>query len=147
MPAAPRHNDDADQVQLVNDRDAIERLQKRVAEAMERHGYAKAAVFAVRLASHEAISNAFHHGHKGLPPSTPALVKYSVTDQRVTISVRDQGPGFKPDAVPDPTLDENLEQTSGRGLMLMRAYMTEVEYHDDGRRLDMVLEKNAPRSK
>ena len=145
MPATPRHNDDADQVRLVNDRDAIERLQRRIAEAMERHGYAKAAIFAVRLASHEAISNAFHHGHKGLPPSTPATVDFAVDDARVTISVRDQGPGFRPDSVPDPTLDENLEQTSGRGLMLMRAYMTEVEYRDGGRRLDMVLVKNAPR--
>lgn len=145
---SPKRSDpDAGSVSLHNEREEIERLQKSVADAMERHGYPKAAVFAVRLASHEAITNAFHHGHKNLPPTTPITLAYRVADDRVELSVRDQGPGFDPASVPDPTLDENLEQTSGRGLMLIRAYMSTVRYTDGGRRLEMVFEKaraNAP---
>ena len=51
------------------------------------------------------------------------------------------GPGFKPDTIPDPTLDENLEIPSGRGLMLIRAYMTSVEFNEPGNRLTMVYRK------
>ncbi|MCL4211472.1 MAG: ATP-binding protein [Phycisphaerales bacterium] len=47
----------------------------------------------------------------------------------------DEGSGFVPDAVPDPTLDENIVIPSGRGLMLMRAYMSEVCYNDRGNRV------------
>jgi serine/threonine-protein kinase RsbW len=51
--------------------------------------------------------------------------------------VEDRGPGFDPSGVPDPTLDENLELPSGRGLMLIRAYMTRVAFSPTGNRVSM----------
>ena len=56
----------------------------------------------------------------------------------VRISVEDQGPGFDHGTIPDPTLDENLEVPSGRGLMLIKAYMTEVRHNPAGNRLEMI---------
>ena len=53
----------------------------------------------------------------------------------------DKGPGFKPEAVPDPTLDENLTIPTGRGLLLMRAYMAKVEYVGRGNRVEMVYQR------
>ena len=47
-------------------------------------------------------------------------------------------------SVPDPTLDENIEIPSGRGIMLMRAYMSEISYKDPGNRVIMVFERRDP---
>jgi len=128
---------------FVNEAAPIEAVQTDIMNAMERHGYSKAARFAVRLAVQEAIANAFHHGHEKLPPTTPIDLKYKVDSAAVAISVTDKGPGFVPSAVPDPTLDENLEVPSGRGLMLIRAYMSHVSHNDRGNVVEMVFKKPA----
>lgn len=128
-------------VSLVNDRDQITALQDLVVELAEDLGYAGGALFALRLAMEEAVVNAFKHGHQTLPPTTPIEVGYDLSPERIRITVQDQGPGFTPDAVPDPTLDENLETPGGRGLVLMRAYMTRVRHNDAGNRVEMELHR------
>ncbi|MCW5776759.1 MAG: ATP-binding protein [Phycisphaeraceae bacterium] len=130
-------------IELVNDRDAIDAVEDRIVELAEHAGFSKSARFALRLALEEAIINAFKHGHSGLPPDTTITVDYEVGPSRIFVAVEDQGPGFVPDAVPDPTLDENLELPSGRGLVLIRAYMTSVTYNERGNRVELVLERKA----
>ncbi|MCP4378860.1 MAG: ATP-binding protein, partial [bacterium] len=100
-------------------------------------GYAEATVFAVRLAVEEALNNAIRHGN-AMDPDKTAELSYEVTDEFIDIRVRDEGPGFSFKDVPDPTLDENLDKPTGRGLMLMRAYMDTVEYNDKGNELHLV---------
>lgn len=128
---------DSGRLSLVQERAAVEHAERTILDALARHGYPKASLFAVRLSLEEAISNAFHHGHAGLPPDLPISLEFDVAHDRVTISVQDQGPGFDPAAVPDPTLDENLENPTGRGLMLIRAYMSDVRFNPRGNRLTM----------
>lgn len=125
----------------LRDRADLDRVWSVIGGALERLGYTRAAVFAVRLALEEAVSNAFHHGHRALPPGTPVRLDYAVYKDRVEVAVEDRGPGFSPDAVPDPTLDQNLENPSGRGIMLMRAYMTRVEYSGRGNRVSMLFNR------
>jgi serine/threonine-protein kinase RsbW len=72
-------------------------------------------------------------------------VQYRVGDKDLEVVIEDQGPGFDPGSVPDPTLDENLENPSGRGMTLMRAYMTEVRYEGRGNRLRMRYKRPAPK--
>lgn len=127
---------------LVNNRSQIHSAESMLLEAIDRFGYAKAARFAIRLAFEEAVTNAFKHGHKGLPPTTPIQVELIVNDQSVQISIEDQGPGFNPSDVPDPTLDENLEVPTGRGLMLIRAYMSDITFNDAGNRVTMTFERD-----
>jgi serine/threonine-protein kinase RsbW len=57
------------------------------------------------------------------------------------ISVEDQGEGFDPENLPDPTDEDRLELPSGRGVLLIRAYMSEVEYNDRGNRLTMTYRR------
>lgn len=140
---APAPSPDEGGSSFVNEAAPIEAVQTGIMTAMERHGYAKAARFAVRLAVQEAIANAFHHGHEKLPTTLPIDIAFKVDSQRVIITVTDQGPGFAPSTVPDPTLDENLEVPSGRGLMLIRAYMTHVRHNDRGNVVEMVFQKPA----
>lgn len=126
-----------------NARSEIDAAEERLLALMERHGYGDAARFAVRLAFEEAVVNAFRHGHKGLPPETPAQVALKVGPVEAVIAVTDQGPGFVPEVVPDCTLDENLEKTSGRGLMLIRSFMTSVDHEMGGRRVVMRFRRDA----
>ncbi len=121
----------------------VQQAESVIVKSLEDLHYPKASIFAVRLALHEAIANAFRHGHRDLPATTPVLVEVDCSPSRVEIVVADQGPGFDPDSVPDPTSEENLERASGRGLLLIRSYMAEVEYTPPGNRLRMVYARPA----
>lgn len=138
---AGRPTPDEGTLTVQHDRDQVRGAQSAIMAAVERHHFPKASVFAISLSLEEAIANAFHHGHKNLPPSAAVTVRYQITDDRVFLSVEDQGPGFKVEEVPDPTLDENIERTSGRGIMLIRAYMSSVAYNGRGNRLDMTYQR------
>jgi serine/threonine-protein kinase RsbW len=106
-------------------------------------GYDEDATFAIKLALEEAMTNAVRHGN-GNDPTKRITVRYAVTPERVVICVRDEGPGFRPECVPDPTEPDRLSLPCGRGIMLMKAYMTNVEYRADGREVRM--EKINPRT-
>jgi len=124
-------------VELLNDRRAISELIEQILELAVDAGLKDAAIFAVRLAIEEAITNAFVHGHQHLDNSVPVIVEYKVSPGEIQIAIEDQGPGFVPEALPDPTLTENLSKPFGRGVMLMKAYMTEVLYNSTGNRVKM----------
>lgn len=126
-----------------NARAEIDAAEERLLTIMAANGYGDAARFAVRLAFEEAVVNAFRHGHKGLPADTPADVSINVSPDEAVIAVTDQGPGFNPVEVPDCTLDENLEKVSGRGLMLIRSFMTDVRHEMNGRRLVMTYRRDS----
>jgi len=94
-------------------------------------------LFAVRLAFEEALVNAMKHGNQ-FDPNRSVRVSYRISPQRVEIRVADEGTGFDPGIVPDPTSDENLEKPCGRGIMLMRCYMDKVEFSPQGNEVFMV---------
>ncbi len=131
----------ANEFHPANKRSDIDTVETAVLAQLEQCAYPEPSRFAVRLALEEALVNAFQHGHRGLPADTTVTVQFSVTPEEVSIAVTDQGPGFNPSSVPDPTEDCNLELPSGRGLMLMRAYMTSVTHDESGRRVTMVYRK------
>jgi serine/threonine-protein kinase RsbW len=108
--------------------------QDRVLRAIEERAYDQSSQFAIRLALEEALSNAFKHGNKNDPSKIVTMV-CEVDEARVVIDIEDQGTGFDPDAVPDPTEEENLEIPCGRGIVLMRSFMTEVSFHPPGNRV------------
>lgn len=82
----------------------------------------------ILLAVTEATTNAMIHGNKC---DTTKSVKISakLENSALTIVVKDEGHGFDPGIVPDPTKPENLLKDSGRGLYLMRIYMDELKYN------------------
>ena len=121
-----------------NERAALDRAATSIVEAAERLGYPKASCFALRLAVEEAMSNAFRHGHRDLEPDADIELAWDASPERITIVVEDQGPGFDPGSLPDPTSPENIEKTSGRGLLLIRAYMSSIVFNVAGNRVTMV---------
>ena len=109
----------------------IGRVLDEVVEKLRAAGFSPKEEFGVRLALEEALVNAIKHGHRG-DPSKQVRLRYRVEADRVTMEVEDQGPGFRPELVPDPLAPENLERDSGRGLLLMRKFMTSVRHNDKG---------------
>ncbi|MSR69558.1 MAG: ATP-binding protein [Phycisphaerales bacterium] len=120
----------------------VEQLQARIEAALARFDYSAAAQFAMRLSIEEAVMNGFRHGNRQ-DASKFVEVRWSISAEAATFHVIDEGEGFDPESVPDPTLDENIEIPSGRGLMLIRAYMTEASYHGTGNHLEMTFRKRA----
>jgi serine/threonine-protein kinase RsbW len=102
-----------------------------VVEEIEDADYTLDAVFAIKLALEEAITNAIRHGN-GSDPSKQVTIRYAVSPEKCVIVVRDQGDGFNPDRVPDCTNASRLPLPYGRGIMLMRAYMDQVIYREHG---------------
>jgi serine/threonine-protein kinase RsbW len=76
----------------------------------------------------EATTNAIVHGNKG-DRKKNVYIDVNASDSILTIVVRDEGVGFDPSEVPDPTHPDNLLKDSGRGLYLMRVYMDELHYN------------------
>lgn len=125
-------------VTLGIDRDAVYAFQQSIGMNLEAKAWDEASVFAVRLSLEEALANAFRHGNQG-DPTKHVRVHYSIDSERIALAVEDEGDGFDHRAVPDPTDDANLEIPSGRGIMLIRAYMSSVGFVPPGNRLEMSL--------
>ncbi|WP_437204996.1 ATP-binding protein [Planctomicrobium sp. SH664] len=113
-------------------------VQERILGLLEKHEFTDKDLFGIKLALEEAIVNAIKHGN-GLDLSKSVHISCQLQADIVRITIEDEGPGFNPEEVPDPTDDDNLDKPSGRGLMLMRAFMTNIEYNDKGNRV--LLEK------
>lgn len=79
------------------------------------------------MAVREAVTNAVIHGNRQDEKKT-VDVTFKSSPDAVEIIVHDQGPGFNPERVPDPTAAENILKTSGRGIFFMRTFMDEVDW-------------------
>jgi len=79
------------------------------------------------MAVREAITNAVVHGNQE-DEAKNVEVTLSCLGRELEIEVKDQGEGFDPTSVPDPTDAANLLKTSGRGIFLMRTFMDEVQW-------------------
>jgi serine/threonine-protein kinase RsbW len=111
--------------------DEMDRVITNLLQALSLAGYSGHETFGVRLALEEAIVNAIKHGHHN-DASKQVEVRYHLSDDCLLAEVQDQGPGFDPGSVPDPLAPENLDREGGRGLHLMRCYMTWVRYNQSG---------------
>lgn len=96
--------------------------------------------FNLRVALGEALTNAILYGNRsdaGKLVAVRVLFGHNVIELEVT----DQGPGFDPSSVPDPTSPERIEQPSGRGLFLIRRLMDDVRFNDKGNSICMMLRR------
>jgi serine/threonine-protein kinase RsbW len=91
----------------------------------------------------EALSNAMIYGN-GQDPSKRVRLEVRLGPDYLTAQVTDQGRGFDPDRVPDPTTPVNLTREHGRGLFLMRQLMDEVHFNDRGNSVTLVLYLSGP---
>jgi len=119
----------------------MRRVEDVILPALSARGYGERSLFAVKLALEEAVINAIKHGNE-LDPTKKVTIDFELHEGKAVFAVTDEGDGFDPDAIPDPTTVEQIESSYGRGLVLMRAYMDSVAYNETGNKVTMM--KNAP---
>jgi serine/threonine-protein kinase RsbW len=86
----------------------------------------------------EAVNNAILHGNKSDPnKKVDILISYKL--EVLKIKITDQGPGFSPDKVPDPTVPDNIESLNGRGVFLMSKLADVIKYSKKGNSVTMIF--------
>ncbi|MGD8306116.1 MAG: ATP-binding protein [Ignavibacteria bacterium] len=92
----------------------------------------------ILLAVTEGATNAIKHANKG-DTTKKVYIDAFVEGSNLIIKVKDEGNGFDPEAIPDPTEPENLLKDSGRGVYLMRFYMDDLEYRRTPTGMELIL--------
>lgn len=113
-----------------------------IVSQVRRLGYGPDDVFSIRLCLEEALTNAITHGNKE-DPEKAVVVEYELTPEQLKICVEDQGEGFDPSELPDPTSNAHLLSPSGRGVFLIRQFMDNVSYNPKGNCITLV-KRNRP---
>ena len=90
------------------------------------------AVVDVEISLREAVANAVLHGNHENPQKRVYVTCHCSTDGELSLTIRDEGQGFDPFALPDPTDQRNILLTHGRGILLMQALMDEVNFEENG---------------
>jgi serine/threonine-protein kinase RsbW len=120
---------------------AAREIEEQIVCLAEGMGYSREESFAIRLALEEAMVNAHKHGNCG-DLSKMITVSYDVNPQRIVVRIADEGKGFDPNDIPDPTAPDRIALPNGRGLMLMRAYLDDVAFNETGNAVQLVKEKS-----
>ena len=98
-----------------------------VTDFVQSCGIGEDAAFGIGMAVREAVTNAMVHGNQEDEAKSVEVI-FNCLGNALEIEVRDQGEGFDPKGVPDPTDPVNILKPSGRGIFLIRSFMDEVEW-------------------
>jgi len=128
---------------IPSDAAAGRRVVDELLDQLELQHWRQCDIFSVNLAVEEALVNAIHHGNR-LAADKSVRVSCQVSPDRVRIEITDEGCGFDPSSVPDPTCPERLHEACGRGVMLMRAFMSRVEYSAEGNHVILEKDRDGP---
>ena len=118
---------DTTELRLASSIEAIDKAAGTIAGVVARAGIDDETAFGIDMAVREAIANAIIHGNKR---DETKFVEINIVSspESLEITVHDQGQGFNPEAISDPTKEENILKTSGRGIFFMRNFMDEVDW-------------------
>lgn len=111
-------------------------VEDEIVRELERLQWPARDVFCIRLALEEALVNAIKHGNH-FDAAKHVRIQCYLSPTLLRISIADEGEGFNPADIPDPTDPANLDRPSGRGIMLMRSFMSRVEFNERGNQVTL----------
>lgn len=129
---------------IPSDPEEAHKVRDQIENALSAQQFSEQDIFGIKMALEEALVNAIKHGNQ-MDRAKKVHIAYRVRPERFEVTITDEGPGFDPTDVPDPTAVENLERPCGRGLMLMRHFMTEVSFNREGNTVRMCKLRNGHR--
>ncbi|MFQ5703704.1 MAG: ATP-binding protein [Gemmatimonadales bacterium] len=100
----------------------------------------RTARFNLRVALSEALANAIVYGNQ-MDPDKRVDVRVEAEGEKLSLCVQDEGDGFDPSVVPNPTLPDAIELTDGRGLFLIQQLVDEVYFNDRGNSICMIMRR------
>jgi serine/threonine-protein kinase RsbW len=108
--------------------DSVDEAETKVLKAAEQAGFDEEDLHKIGMAIRECMVNAVVHGNRYNARKKVHLGIQTVPD-RMVVTIKDEGEGFDMNALPDPLAEENLLRQSGRGLLLIQAFMDEIQIH------------------
>jgi anti-sigma regulatory factor (Ser/Thr protein kinase) len=120
-------------LQFISYFEEMDKATSIILSAMDSLGYADESIRKMKIILTELFANAIYHGNKG-DHSKKVTIGHVIDKKKVTISIMDEGDGFDPSKVPDPTLPENLVKDCGRGIYIVRSYTDKLEFNQKGNR-------------
>ena len=121
-------------LQFISYYEEIDETAANILRDMDEQGWSDDAIRKMKLTITELLANAICHGNEE-DHSRKVTVGHVLCDQTITLGIMDEGKGFKPDDVPDPTLPENLTRDHGRGLFIVRNYVDEISFNETANRV------------
>jgi serine/threonine-protein kinase RsbW len=121
---------------IESDPDNCMRVIEMLLPQLEAYQWSNRDTFGIHMAMEEAIMNAIRHGNQS-DPKKRVHIRINVSGPRFYSKITDEGTGFDLADVPDPTLEENLEKTSGRGVMLIKSFVDVVKYNEIGNSVEL----------
>jgi serine/threonine-protein kinase RsbW len=94
----------------------------------------------IAISVSELVNNAIIHGNAG-DAGKKVTVRLELTGDKINVYIKDQGRGFNPDSVPNPTRKENLLKKVGRGIFIVRSLVDEVDFNFTDKGTEVVLTK------
>ena len=127
-------------LKLASDFQSIATIEKLIDKVCSSIGVNEESYGNVLIAVTEAVNNAIQHGNK---ENTALKIDVSVLDstKNICFSVKDEGPGFDFNNLPDPTSPYNLLKENGRGIFLMKNLADKVEFTDEGNKVSLFFSK------
>jgi serine/threonine-protein kinase RsbW len=93
----------------------------------------------ILIALTEAVNNAIHHGND-LDPNKDAVIQCNQDEEKLTFVIKDEGPGFDFNNLPDPTDPKNIEKPDGRGVYLMKHLSDELTFEENGSTVELMFD-------
>ena len=121
-------------LQSISYYEEMDRAVSVILSGMDKFGYADDSIRKMKITLTELLVNAILHGN-GKDFSKKVIMGHVIDKKKTVISILDEGEGFDPNSIPDPTLPENLVKDCGRGLFIVRHYVDKVEYNEKGNRV------------
>ncbi len=112
----------------------VQKIREKILSEVGQCGFDEADTFGIEISLAEALGKAYVHGNRR-DPSKRITVRYRLSRSVATIVIQDEGDGFDPGLVPDPTEEAHLGRESGRGIQLMKAFLDDVSYSRGGTRV------------
>lgn len=125
--------------------ESVNQAEEAATKVAEQAGFDEEQVARISMAVREAAVNAVLHGN-AYDPGKKVELGFENTDEKLIITVRDEGKGLDPSTLPDPLAPENLLKQSGRGIFLIRAFMDEVRIRslEPGTEITMIKHVHGP---
>ena len=127
-------------LEIQSDPAVLPQVEEFIEKAVKDSNIEKSELNNLMMAVNEATTNGMLHGNKA-DINKKVIITLAINNKQVKVTIKDQGNGFDPSKVPDPTTPENIFKRSGRGLFIMKTCMSEVDYKftPDGTELSLLL--------
>ena len=119
------------QIELPSTLESLSEIEKFIEAICEQNKFGEDHYGNILIALTEAVNNAITHGNK-LNPDKKVNLNMETTTKDVEFTIKDEGAGFDYNNIPDPTLPENIEKLSGRGVFLMKSLADDVVFEENG---------------